>query len=69
MENEAGQLCEEENSFIYHKEDMITLRPGREHAWLDGMVERLLQTCRCGLLRVSTLIPDVSGRELLKGLS
>ena len=63
MENEAGQLCDEENSF---KEDMITLRPGREHAWLDDMVERVLQTCWCGLLRVSTLIPVASERELLK---
>ncbi len=53
MENNGGALCEEENSFIYEKEDMITLRPGREHAWLDRMLEGLLQSCRCKVIKVS----------------
>jgi hypothetical protein len=32
-------------SFIYRKEDLITLRLGREHAWLDSQVEKLLKAC------------------------
>lgn len=46
-------LSEEEASWIYHKEDMITLRPGREHAWLDDVVEGLLKLCHCKLIQVS----------------
>jgi predicted nucleic acid-binding Zn ribbon protein len=53
MENDGGQLFEEESGFIYEKEDLITLRPGREHAWLDGMIERILQLFRCKLTMVS----------------
>ena len=53
MENDEGQLYEKEMSYIYEKADLVTLRPGREHAWLDGMIESILKICRCGLLRVS----------------
>ena len=55
MENDGGPLFEEEAGFIYEKEDLVTLRPGREHAWLDNVLERILQKCRCGLLLVSTV--------------
>lgn len=57
MENGGGHLFEEESDFVYEKEDLVTLRPGREHAWLDGILERVLQTCRCRLLLVCHL-PD-----------
>ena len=53
MENDKGQLYEKEMEFILEKADLVTLRPGREHAWLDGMIENVLKICRCGLLRVS----------------
>ena len=53
MENDGGAMYEREMSWIYDKEDLVSLRPGREHAWLDGMLERLLKVCRCGLVRVS----------------
>ncbi|KAL8967089.1 MAG: hypothetical protein Q9183_003076 [Haloplaca sp. 2 TL-2023] len=43
MENGGGQLFEEESSWVYDKEDLVTLRPGREHAWLDGILERVLK--------------------------
>lgn len=36
-------LFEEEQSFIYEKEDLVTLRPGRETAFLDAFVERMLK--------------------------
>ena len=53
MENDEGQLYEKEMEYIYEKADLVTLRPGREHAWLDGTIESILKICRCGLLRVS----------------
>lgn len=46
LEGEGGQLFEEESQFIYEKEDLITLRPGREHAWLDNTIERILLKLR-----------------------
>ena len=55
MENDGGQLFEEDMSFIYEKEDLVTLRPGREYAWLDGVLERTLQVLRCRLIRVMCL--------------
>ncbi|MCJ1455937.1 hypothetical protein MMC28_006294 [Mycoblastus sanguinarius] len=50
MENDGGQLFEEEMEFIYEKEDLVTLRPGREYAWLDGMIERAIQIFRCRII-------------------
>lgn len=55
MENDGGQLCEEDMGFIYEKEDLVTLRPGREHAWLDGLLERTLKVLRCRLVKVGIL--------------
>ncbi|KAL9038912.1 MAG: hypothetical protein Q9180_002845 [Flavoplaca navasiana] len=40
-------LMEGDNEFIYRKEDLITLRPGRESAWLDAFVERVLKLIHC----------------------
>ncbi|CAF9916121.1 MAG: hypothetical protein ALECFALPRED_010525 [Alectoria fallacina] len=51
MENDGGQLFEKDMEFIYEKEDLVTLRPGREHAWLDGLLERTLKLLRCGLIK------------------
>lgn len=36
---------------MQHKEDLITLKPGRENAWFDWFVERMLQKLNCGLVR------------------
>jgi hypothetical protein len=43
-----------ESAFIKCKEDLITLRPGREHAWLDSVVESIIKWVhrRCGLSEV-----------------
>jgi len=38
-------------SYIYCKEDIVTLKPGRENAWLDAVVERFLQAFSCPLTR------------------
>jgi hypothetical protein len=40
----------EEASWIYHKEDMITLQASKEHGWLDDVVEGLLRICHCRLI-------------------
>ena len=53
MEYGGGQLFEEDMEFIYEKEDLVTLRPGREYAWLDGLLERTLKVLRCKLIKVS----------------
>lgn len=34
-----------------HKEDLVTLRPGREHAWLDRVLEKLLKKTRSKIAR------------------
>jgi hypothetical protein len=47
------QVEERETRFIYHKEDLVTLRPGREHAWLDSSVEKMLKWFNCWLIEVS----------------
>jgi hypothetical protein len=36
-------LLEADSSFIKHTEDLITLRPGRESAWVDTIIERVLK--------------------------
>ena len=52
MENDGGQLFKKHQRFIYEKEDLVTLRPGREYAWLDGLLERTLSVLRCRLIKV-----------------
>ena len=43
MEIDGGPLPRKESRFVYEKEDLITLRPGQDRAWLDTMLERLLK--------------------------
>ena len=45
-------LVEEESAFAYHKEDLVTLRPGRDHSFVDAFVEQMLKTFPCRPLRV-----------------
>ncbi|CAO1598751.1 hypothetical protein XANCAGTX0491_002511 [Xanthoria calcicola] len=68
MENDGGQMYEEEMSWIYDKEDLVSLRPGREHAWLDGMLERLLKVCRCRLVRYIFCTPETDARTENKAI-
>ena len=55
MENDGGPLYKKESEFIYEKEDLVTIKPGRDHAYLDGILERILRACRCKLTIVSPL--------------
>lgn len=45
--NNRKALNQEEASWVHHRDDLITLKPGRDHAWLDGIVEGLLKICHC----------------------
>lgn len=49
-------LLQKEACWINYEEDMVTLRAGREHAWLDSVIEMLLRWFHCSLLEVR--VPD-----------
>ena len=38
-----NSLHDSEQEYIHHKQDLITLRPGRDHAWLDRAIDRALR--------------------------
>lgn len=40
-----------EKRFAYEKEDLVTLRPGRDHSFVDGFVERMLKALPCRPLK------------------
>lgn len=52
--NIEAPLFEAECAFVKEKEDLITLRPGREHAWLDAFVERTLKAFHCEFIQVGS---------------
>jgi hypothetical protein len=54
--DEEAPLCNVE-SYIYCKEDIITLKPGRETAWLDAFIENVLQKIPFRFIRVSVIHP------------
>jgi hypothetical protein len=59
--DEEAPLCNVE-SYIYWKEDIITLKPGRETAWLDALIEKVLQKLSSRFIRVRVIYP--AGRRL-----
>ena len=36
-------VVEEDRQFLLHREDLVSVRPVREHAWLDDAVHTLLR--------------------------
>ena len=54
-----GCLAEKESKFAYYKEDLVTLRPGRDHSFVDAFVEHLLRKFPCRLLRVRSECPSI----------
>ncbi|KAK4931278.1 hypothetical protein LTR49_002336 [Elasticomyces elasticus] len=52
MFNEAP-IHDTESQYIHCKEDLVTLRPGRENAWLDRNIEKALQPLNCSIVRES----------------
>ena len=55
MENRSPQLYAKEQEFIYHKDDLVALRLGRENAWLDVIVERMLRFFHCSIVNVGMI--------------
>ena len=61
---------EADSSFVNQTEDLVTLRPGREHAWLDAAVEKMLRWCNCSLVEhlfrsnETRLKTDGTGKEV-----
>jgi hypothetical protein len=55
--NYRQPLVPSQQKFIKCKEDLITLRSGREHAWLDASIEKALKWMRCDLIEVSIRWP------------
>lgn len=51
-------LIKKEWLSLRHKEDMLTLRQGREWAGFDGFIENMLTKFDCKLLRVSEVSPQ-----------
>jgi hypothetical protein len=50
-------LVDSQASSYYHREDLISLRPGREHAWLDATIETTLRKLNCDFVEVSKTTP------------
>lgn len=44
-------LAQDENTWIQHQEDLVSLRAGREHAWLDACIEHILRRFNCSLIQ------------------
>jgi hypothetical protein len=57
-------LCDDEEDWIRQKEDLITLRLGREHAWLDTAIEHMLKALNYGWINVRARLHE--GLELTK---
>jgi hypothetical protein len=55
----VAPLVDEEQEYILWKEDVLTLRHGREWASFDGLVEACLHKINCRLIRVSVNIYPV----------
>ena len=55
-------LMEAESSFAYEKEDLVTLRPGRDRSFVDEFVERMLKVWHCRLIKVGGLNVILVGR-------
>jgi hypothetical protein len=45
--NNRKPLLEADASWVHKKEDLVTLRAGREHAWLDSGIEKCLRMIHC----------------------
>ena len=54
--NRRQPLVPNEQKFIHRKEDLITLRPGREHAWLDSALEKTLKWTKFEWVEVRKLV-------------
>lgn len=69
--NNHAPLVEREEAYIQKKEDLVTLRSGRECAGFDGVVERMLtrtddflqKRMHCYIIQVSLSLVNVVNFE------
>lgn len=54
-------LVETESAFAYHKDDLVTLAPGREHSVVGALVEYLLKEYPCRPLQVLSPLIRANG--------
>lgn len=40
--DDVTPVTKPEREYIQYEEDLVTLRPGRDHAWLDQCIEKCL---------------------------
>ncbi|TVY90127.1 hypothetical protein LAWI1_G005360, partial [Lachnellula willkommii] len=59
--DEQAPIVDEE-SYIYHKEDIVALKPGREHSWLDTFVEKILHRMNCRVVRYILTSPELRAK-------
>ncbi|KIM94110.1 hypothetical protein OIDMADRAFT_184533 [Oidiodendron maius Zn] len=57
--DDESPLIGEEAEYILCKEDLITIRPGRENAWLDAFVEKFLQKISCPPIKYIFCSPEM----------
>jgi len=50
--HKAYPFHDPDKKWIYCKEDLVTLRPGREYAWLDAVVDKVLMRLNCKAVKV-----------------
>ena len=53
----AKPIAPAEQDFIHRREDLVTLRPGREHAFLDSFIELVIRRLRWKPVTVRLHLP------------
>lgn len=43
-------LVQAEGDWVNYRDDLLIIKPGYEHAWLDAFVENLLKICHCRVI-------------------
>ena len=63
LENDNPPLVNGDSDFAYKREDLVTIRPGKDSGWLDTCVESLLRRVpvkhiQVRLFSLEYLLPD-----------
>lgn len=64
LENEKP-IHKTERTYIAHRGDLVTLRPGREHAWLDRVIEFMLRKLQKPLPWFTVGLPTLHQNAIL----
>ena len=52
MERKERPLLSGDEAWVWEKEDLVTLKPSRDNAWLDGFIEQVLHKLHCKAIQV-----------------